>query len=161
MSKSTVQQPSSVNEAESEAGLAASGGSECGDCGNPLTKEEREYPWMSPHGESVCERCEFDNYHFRCCICDEHELKEHQHKILAVFDADEVFSDEKRKAGLYQITGMPYYADGMIEGHVFEDRLKYVAPLPDGAESDWYPAGHLCRECVKKHVTSTQNNRIS
>lgn len=127
----------------------------CGDCGNEMTAEERESPWFSPYDEAVCSNCEYENYHFRCAICDEYETIERQHKILVVFEPDKVFRSEGMAPGFYKIAHLPYYTDAMISAWVHDDSVKLVAPLPEGAKSDFYPAGHLCRSCIKKYIHPT------
>lgn len=121
----------------------------CADCDRDLDGDEC---YETEDGSIYCQACYYDNQAFQCTLCDEHEEQQYQHNVLAIYSPDECFRREGKEPGLYHITGRPYYADGMIEGYIFDDRVTRVAPLPDGAVEGCYPAGHLCRACVAKHV---------
>lgn len=122
----------------------------CSNCECELD-EDSIYP--EPEGDGdLCEECYYD-MHFQCALCEEREYKKYRHQVLVVFDPEEVFlGPETEKPGLYLIKERPYYADGMVEGFVYNSRVEWLAPLPDEIKQNYYPAGHLCRDCIGKTV---------
>lgn len=122
----------------------------CINCEHLIPDNEMEHVSRDPDGDPICDECYYDRYHFRCSLCEEYEHNRHQHNVMVVYEDDVI---QEQGPGLFQIVDLPYYADGMIEGYVIESAVKRVGPLPKGAQSSCgYPAGHLCRRCVKKHV---------
>ena len=130
----------------------------CTHCGRDIPGDEMENISRDQDGDPICDECYYDQYHFRCSLCGEHEHNRHQHNVMVVYE-DGVIGGQK--PGLFQIIDLPYYMDGMIEGYVIESAVKRVGPLPKGAQSDgYYPAGHLCRQCVKKHVPRCSKPKV-
>ncbi len=123
----------------------------CGWCGEKLTPEEVEYP-EHRQGEIICEDCLCEFFHFRCCICQECEDIEYQQEIGSLFvvaESVEGLSGDVRR-GVYEIIEHPYYADGVVEGHLYNDALKRLGRVPRAADTGLYPSGHVCRECAAK-----------
>jgi len=110
---------------------------------------------------------------FWCEACDDHlkrddgqtcarcrdELHVHAGRTLFVATGEIELDEDGNAAediehglvpGCYRILKFPYYADGMIEGHVIKHALERVADLPDGLDTDGYPCGHLCDGCSAK-----------
>jgi len=124
---------------------------DCNCCGCELDGEEQESPRLDADGDPICDGCYQERYEFTCCWCEELEHIDHQHKLLVVDNAEEAGMPR----GVYEIVRKPYYADGMIEGHLYEDALKRIADVPDGLKIEWYPCGHLCKRCQGKITTAT------
>lgn len=121
----------------------------CTSCGERIPLDEMDNMSRDPDGDPICDRCYFDRYHFECSLCSEYEHNRHQHNVMVVYENDVI---RGQKPGLFQIVNLPYFMDGMIEGYVIETAVSRVAKLPKGAQSSGWPAGQLCRRCVKKHV---------
>ena len=139
-----------MREVENRKVMEALAGKElpvCEYCGNRLTDEEIEYPpGAGPEeGELICEDCYHERYEFTCCWCQNYDLDEYQHVFLVLTEKVDDF-----KPGVYRIVAKPYYADGMIEGFILPHAIERVCAVPDGVDTEGYPAGHLCRECQTK-----------
>lgn len=123
-------------------------------------------PVPAPFADSIdgetfwCASCKdhlpYDDGH-RCGGCGEHH---HVHKGTTVLvAAGEVEHDEDGEAeigehglvpGSYLIKEFPYYADGMICGHIIESALEHIGDAPDGVDFDGYECAHLCDSCSAK-----------
>lgn len=121
----------------------------CADCNREIDEDE---VYETEDGSFYCQPCYYENQVFVCTGCDEPEEKEHQHNVLVVYSPDEVFRAADQKAGLYRVARRPYWMDGMTEAYVIDSAVEFVASLPAGFVEGCYPAGHLCRQCVKKHA---------
>lgn len=116
---------------------------DCTYCGN-----EAESPRLDDVDDPICFDCYHEHYEFTCCWCQEDEHQDHQHKMLVLVDP----KGAGIAVGIYRIVSLPYYADGMIEGFLFESALEHLRDLPEGIDTRGYPCGHLCRDCQKKAI---------
>ena len=134
----------------------------CTHCGEPLDQEEAASPRRDEDGDGdiLCDECWHLRYEFTCCRCEEYDHVKVQHRYLVVFEEVQGLSGMV-KPGLYRISELPYWADGMIEYHFYETALERVGDVPKIAR--WnprtraydlietlecnYPCGHLCSRC--------------
>lgn len=113
--------------------------------------------WEAGGYQVVCWECYRDEYSFECCCCGETADIQEQGAIgnllVAVGKEDEDGKTEAGvPAGLYRITGHPYYMQSMVgAGWLFETEIERVGDVPRGIDTDGYPAGHFCSECSRKH----------
>jgi hypothetical protein len=128
----------------------------CEDCGCEYDDDEEGT-------EEYCSACYSENHTYLCCFCEESEDNlDAEHKFLVVFDADVPTIGNELTPGIYRITRFPYFADGMIEAHLYSSSLERVADLPEGHTENWqmYPCGHLCVACqVIAGCESGRNSR--
>ncbi len=122
---------------------------ECARCSREIEEDE---VYSDEAGSTYCQECYYEEITFGCEICEEREEKEHQHRYLLIHSPDECFREEGKKPGVYRITRKPYFVDGMIDAWVMADRVEWVRDIPDGVIEGCYPAGHLCRQCVKEYI---------
>ena len=116
----------------------------CSTCGEKLTDddeiaEETESPRIP--GEIVCDNCWFDEYCDRCVLCDNYMREEDTEYVLMTDEFQGV------PPGCYKFR-RPWYANGMIEMHIFSDALTRVRDLLPGEDSDDYVSGYVCKECA-------------
>ena len=71
-----------------------------------------------------------------------------------------------QKAGFYEIIKLPFYADGIIEAHLFDSAINRLGDLPQDLDEDdlHYSLYFVCEDCVKKmlesnHPRSTSSNQ--
>lgn len=123
----------------------------CFDCEEELNEYELENPYHNSSGDVLCDNCYREECEFLCTVCGNYENDPDESirdAALVVWDAD----GAGVPAGFYQITQWPYYADGMIEAHLYESALRFIGPLPTDLEADdYYPCGKLCRDCQIKY----------
>lgn len=131
---------------------------DCDRCGNKLTDEELTYP-VTPEGESgpVCEACYNEFYRDDCERCGERvekaELGSKPGELIAVWrEADAM--PEDLQPGYYRVKAWPFYADYMLSGHFYADKLERVGDLDElgkkVAGDAWCASGPLCEECCQK-----------
>jgi hypothetical protein len=128
----------------------------CSRCEQQLDEEERANP-QKDGDDVICDECYCELFHFECCLCCECGHVDDQHNMIVVFEPDEAFDEDGRPAGVYAVTGCPYYGGSMLGGHLFARHLSWIAPIPSrthGASTERYyatgnghPCGHLCLEC--------------
>ena len=119
---------------------------ECKSCGAVLSEEELDGPYTNTDGDTLCDECHQED-EFECCWCHESSISENQHKMLVI-----IKTIQSIKPGVYKIISWPYYADGMIDFHLFTSSLARFAKLPKDIKFDDYRAGHLCDECQEKII---------
>jgi len=123
----------------------------CYSCGAMFNDPDEEAdPYRDDLDNPLCYDCFCDEYQFRCCSCGEWGYNEDQHKMLVVTKKTQGI-----KRGVYRVVRLPYYADGMIEGIIFEDCLEWIADLPEKLHMNDCPCGHLCVECQAKVLEAT------
>ena len=124
----------------------------CTDCGYESDTEHGESLRTADddsrlgEGERLCYECFSDHYEFFCCGCSTMRSNEEEHEVLAVTGSLPGLSGSV-EPGVYRVIERPYYADGMIEGYVFNDAIERVADLPPRIDTGGEPAGQMCREC--------------
>lgn len=148
----------------SEGGAAVAGAATCcALCGDELDHEEKEYPRKDEDGDPVCDRCYTEKYEGVCDRCGEivekKELAMNPGELTAFWE--EV---DGLKPGYYRVLKWPIYMDGMIEGYVLTDNLKFVAKLDAkgkrAAKDAWTPGGRMCCACrdeIQKHADLRQD----
>lgn len=97
----------------------------------------------------------------RCGICgDEHHIHKGRTVLVASGEVehDEEGNEETGNHGLvpgsYLIERFPYYAAGMIAGHIIESALRRIGAAPPSVDFDGYECAHLCDACSKKTLAS-------
>lgn len=129
---------------------------ECTRCGNDLDHEERANP--SKDGtEVICDDCWSELFEERCTRCcelvDKREVSAKPGHLLGIWRDAPALSGEL-KAGYYRVLGWPFFADGMIEGHFYADRLKRVGDLDthgaNAADREQCLSGPMCSSCRRK-----------
>lgn len=116
----------------------------CESCDHIGDSWSENFEYVESKGQRLCESCYQAEHAFHCCMCDNHDCHEAPGR-LAVMTRGE----GKLKRGLYRITSWPFYANGMIEGFLFEGSFERVGEVPKKANTDGYPMGFLCVECEK------------
>lgn len=139
----------------------------CSFCGEELDNYQAESPMLDPNDKlPVCDECYHEKFEFTCCGCQEYGDVAEQHKFLVVFEEGIDTCGPTLAPGLYRIVEFPYWANGMIEGHLYSSSLKLLRPLPirwfayrsitgkrifrtltKNKNPLEYPCGHLCLEC--------------
>jgi len=122
---------------------------ECSFCGNALSGEEIESPRKDKDGTLLCDACFDDKYTHSCPICEDFFDEDLDAKI----SPKHIIVLEEQKGGIpigiYEIISYPFYADGMIEFHIFKGALKRICDAPTGIESH-YSSRYVCDKCVTK-----------
>lgn len=96
-----------------------------------------------------------------CSLCRE-ELHIHAGRTVLVATGEETLDEDGESEtgehglvpGCYLIKKFPYYADGMIEGHLITHALERLGGVPVDIDTDGYPVGHLCDACSAKVVAN-------
>jgi hypothetical protein len=131
---------------------------DCTMCGNRLHNHEVNDPRTNDEGNLVCDDCYREHYTFECCLCGEDDETTHQHNMVVVFD-----DQAGVPVGTYRVTGCPYYSCSILgDGEILPFRVERIGDVPNGAESDGYWCGHLCRECQAKYGnqrTASENGK--
>jgi hypothetical protein len=121
---------------------------ECATCGNELDEGEVESPYVDEDGNPICDYC-YDDTTFTCGCCEERESLNSRGRIGGLF----VSTDETATGipdGIYEVVEHPFYADGMIEMHLYKDAVRKLSDDTRGIVTDPYPMAFLCEECAKK-----------
>lgn len=121
----------------------------CGGCGDLFDSYCEHSEYVQARGHTLCESCYRAERAFRCCACDNHDCHDAPGRLAVV--AEEV---QGLPPGLYKITRWPFYADGIIEGHIYEDTFERVGDAPESADTDGYPIGFLCSDCEKTSLSN-------
>jgi hypothetical protein len=123
----------------------------CEHCERELTNEEIEYPYEDE--PECCEDCYCERQHFTCCLCQEHDDKRVQHRLVVIVNEDEELDNNDLAPGIYRVLRRPYATQPMVgSGWIEETSVSYLAPLPPHIDTGDYPCGHLCRDC-QEHYT--------
>lgn len=93
----------------------------CDGCGSLIDSWGEHVEWVHSKEQRLCESCYQAERAFQCCACDEHDCHDGPGRLA-------VLTEEKGNLspGLYRITRWPFYADGMIEGYLFESSFERV-----------------------------------
>ena len=94
----------------------------------------------------------FDAVGFKCGYCEERFLDRDLRWLAVVEPVDGAHR------GVYRIVKFPFYADGMIEAHLYRDALRRNGRLL-GDEPDEFPVCLLCPDCALKHGSRTQDDK--
>lgn len=123
----------------------------CSSCGDELEGEEIESPRNDKDGTILCDDCFEDKYTHRCPVCEELFDEDFDEKIspkyLIVLPS--VGENVGLASGIYRITRYPFFADGMIEFHIFKDAVNRICNIPSDID-DCYTLYYVCNECVTK-----------
>lgn len=130
---------------------------QCVACDRLLTEDEIEDPGTDEDGDLLCYDCELEANQGPCPRCEEwgpnaERSLEPGHVTGVWQELDGLHAPVP--PGYYRVERWPIYADGMIEGFVYDDALTRVAALDAqgqrvAADEDAYPAGALCLACQR------------
>jgi hypothetical protein len=127
----------------------------CTVCGDELDPEEVESPRRDKDGDIICDHCFEEQYSYTCPICEEMFDEDFSEKISPKYLLITTYAGEELGVdpGIYEIVSYPFYADGLIETHLFKSAVKKIADLPDDLDEDnlWCDEYYICDECVE-HV---------
>lgn len=140
-------------------------GEYCTWCGEELDSEERENPERDDRGELMCDECYDEEYMGYCDRCGEKraksELEANPGDLIAIW-LTAPGARGNLAPGYYRVNGWPFFADGMIEGYFYNDRLDRVADLDEQgkrvAEDAYSLSGPLCSCCRTKVDASLPPN---
>lgn len=129
-------------------------GEHCTWCGEALDSEERESPERDDSGDVMCDDCYDEEYRGYCDRCgekhDKSELAANPGDLIAIWRTAPGLSGDLMP-GYYRVNGWPFFADGMIEGYFYNDRLERVTDLDEqgkrGADDAYTLSGPLCSCC--------------
>ena len=132
----------------------------CEHCEKELDEEEQEAPREDKAGNIICDKCFDEKYMFTCAICEELFEEDFSKRISPqyLFISEYAGEDLNISPGIYEIIAYPFFADGVIEIHIFTSALRRVANVPPSVnESEQYgDIFYVCKECVGKQ--KKQNN---
>lgn len=123
----------------------------CSSCGEKLVEEEVESPGMDKDGAILCDKCFENKYTHRCPICEEFFDEEIETKITPKYlmvlpGVGEYIGLD---CGIYEILNYPFFADGIIETHIFKDAVKRICDAPSNIEH-CNTLCYICNDCAKK-----------
>lgn len=93
----------------------------CDACDHLGDSHGENFEYVESKEQRLCESCYRAERAYQCCKCENHDYHEAPGR-LAVLTKKE----GRLKPGLYRITSWPFYADGMIEGFLFESSFKRI-----------------------------------
>lgn len=114
----------------------------CGNCGDIFDSWSENAEYVDALGKMLCESCYRAMGCYQCCKCEDHDLHNGPGRMAVLTQRE-----GKLRPGLYRITRWPFYADGMIEGYLFESSFEKIGELPSKIETNGYPMGFLCQKC--------------
>jgi len=117
----------------------------CGWCYRLIDSWGEHIEWVHSKEQRLCESCYQAERAFECCACDEHDCHEAPGRMAVVTEEVQGLSP-----GLYRITRWPFYADGMIEGYIYQSSFERIGEIPKSADTNGYPIGFLCLGCERK-----------
>lgn len=120
----------------------------CTWCGNKLLSCPDD-PSTDDQGDPICEACWHDHYTFRCCWCERYGMVKNQHNMVVVAERERGVP-KAVMPGIYLVLDTPYYADGIVEGHLYSNALERLSDVPEGVLTGMYRCGHLCMDCQEK-----------
>lgn len=128
----------------------------CTKCNRELDEEEIESPKKDEYENIICDSCFEKLYEYHCPLC-ENTFEEDFSKPISpqyFIITEEGEEDFLGDAGIYKILSYPFYADGMIEFHLFTSAIKKVADLPtEFDKNEFYNSMYyICDECTKKYM---------
>lgn len=115
----------------------------CPHCGEPIAPNG--YDAVYPHGTEhrYHDEC-FKQVGFRCGDCEDWFLNEELRYLAVVRKVEGV------QRGVYRIVKIPFYADGIVEAHLYRNALRRDGHII-GTEPREYPVCLLCPECAARH----------
>ena len=120
----------------------------CGNCEDPLTPDEVEFP-SDPWGTgAVCGDCERDwwlDNSFECPLCSE-EVEDSEESVFFI-----LFDQEYGAPGLYKALRFPFYAQPMIGAPMlWLDAVQRMGDVPPTAYQDESESAAMmiCTECI-------------
>lgn len=116
----------------------------CDGCDDLVDSWGEHIEYVTSKEQRLCESCYRAASAYECCACENHDCHSGPGRLLVVTKETQSLSP-----GLYKITSWPFYADGMITGHVFDNVLEQVGAVPEDADTHGYPMGFLCAACEK------------
>lgn len=125
---------------------------ECPWCGKEMNDEERESPRFDSDGKPMCDDCYHQEYEWTCAKCEEYEHEDYRGGINCLFV---VIDDEEAgvPVGTYRVKEHPYYDSDLFSSSFLQWAIEQVDGNTHGLteeKTDYYPVGHLCRECARK-----------
>jgi hypothetical protein len=131
----------------------------CTLCEEELDEEEIESPRKDRDGDIICDKCFDDRYSYHCPICEEMFSEDFSVKISPKYPliAEYASEDIDIDSGIYEILSYPFYADGVIEIHIFKSAVKRISGLPNDLDEDdlWSDIYYVCDDCIKKMSLGT------
>jgi len=123
----------------------------CSSCGDDLDGEEIDSPRHDKDGTILCDECFEDKYTHRCPICEKLYEEDVDAEITRkyIMVLPNVGENVGLTVGIYEIISYPFFADGIIEMHIFKNAVKRICDNPPDIE-DCYTLYYLCNECVAK-----------
>lgn len=123
----------------------------CEECDRIVDSWGEQIRYVESEGKHLCESCYSAVHAYECCACDKHDCHDAPGRLAVL--GGEV---GRLTPGLYRIPQWPVYADGMIEGFLFEGSFERIGEVPPGVDLEGYEMGFLCADCEKLALTKTQ-----
>ena len=135
----------------------------CTICEDELNSEETESPRTDKDGRIICDHCFEEKYSHLCPLCEEifdedfSESISPKYLLITEYASKELGFDP----GLYEILSYPFFADGIVEIHLFGSSIKKIAGLPSDFNEDnlYSDICYVCEDCVKKLVISEKKRK--
>ena len=126
----------------------------CERCGEKLDEEEAESPQRDRDGDIICDECFELKYTYICPICREMFNEDFSKEISPEYFlvSEDTSEDLNLTPGIYEITSYPFYADSMIEIHIFKTAVNKIADLPKGTYED--DTQYVCSNCAERIMHS-------
>lgn len=125
----------------------------CTSCEEDLDGEEIENPRKDKDGSILCDDCYDEEYEHHCPICEEFFYEDLNAKITPKYlmVLQMVGDDVGLTAGIYEIIRYPFFADGIIEMHIFKRAVKRICDNPPDIQ-DCCTLYYICDECAAKLI---------
>lgn len=125
----------------------------CSSCEGVLCGDEIESPRKDKDGSILCDECYDEKYEHNCPICEEYFYEDLDAEITPKYlmVLEKVGDTVGLTAGIYEIISYPFFADGIIEMHIFKDAVKRICDNPPDIE-DCYTLYYICDECAAKLI---------
>lgn len=132
----------------------------CSSCGDDLDGEEIEAPRHDKDGTILCDKCFEDKYTHLCPICEDFYDEDLNAKITPKYlmVLKSVGENVGLTAGIYEIISYPFFADGIIEMHIFKGAVKRICDNPPDIKN-CYTLYYVCNECVAKQLTKDKEEK--
>ncbi len=133
----------------------------CNSCGDELEEEEIESPRKDKDGSILCDECYEDKYQHHCPVCEEFFYEDLEAKISPKYlmILPSVGENVGLDAGIYEIVSYPFFADGIIELHIYKSAVKWICDIPSDIE-DCYTLYYICDDCKTKLEQNQQESDI-
>jgi hypothetical protein len=132
---------------------------DCNECGTRIHDDEVEAARDAAEycDELLCESCLCERDHFTCSACRECGEKSDQHAYVVVRDAE---AAGVRLPGLYRVTQLPYYTQGLIGGGWLLPRAVTWLGFLETVDTDDFPCGHLCAICQQRILADLETHTL-